>query len=124
MLTKVSYCAAAFASLSSAADVADWKSRAIYHMITDRFYPLPEVMGQCKDLEDYCGGTFKGMESKLDYIAGMGFDAISISPVIDNGPKGYHGMFPKDWTKLNANFGTDEDLNSLVKAAHDKGMYV
>ncbi|KAG8406453.1 hypothetical protein J3458_021285 [Metarhizium acridum] len=25
---------------------------------------------------DYCGGTFQGLQAKLDYIRGMGFDAI------------------------------------------------
>jgi hypothetical protein len=29
---------------------------------------------------NYCGGTFSGILQKLDYIQGMGFDAIWISP--------------------------------------------
>jgi len=32
----------------------------------------------------YCGGTFQGITNKLDYIQGMGFDAIWISPVVEN----------------------------------------
>ena len=54
----------------------------------------------------------------------MGFDAIWISPVIDNFKDGYHGYWGQDWTKPNDNFGTDEDLKSLVKMAHEKGMFV
>ena len=54
----------------------------------------------------------------------MGFDAIWISPVVDNFPDGYHGYWARDWFKTNFNFGFEEDLKSLVKAAHDKNMFV
>jgi len=33
---------------------------------------------------EYWGGTFQGIINKLDYIKNMGFDAIWISPVVDN----------------------------------------
>lgn len=26
----------------------------------------------------YCGGTYKGLTGKLDYIKGMGFDVVSL----------------------------------------------
>jgi hypothetical protein len=32
----------------------------------------------------YCGGNWRGIINKLDYIQGMGFDAIWISPVSAN----------------------------------------
>ena len=32
----------------------------------------------------YCGGTYKGVINKLDYIQNMGFDAIWISPIVAN----------------------------------------
>jgi hypothetical protein len=48
----------------------------------------------------YCGGTHRTIIDKLDYIQGMGFDAIWISPVglnLENtNGKGesYHGLLP------------------------------
>lgn len=54
----------------------------------------------------------------------MGFDAIWISPVVDNLDKGYHGYWARDWTKLNSNFGSEDDLKNLVKACHDRDIYV
>lgn len=54
----------------------------------------------------------------------MGFDAIWISPVVDNLDNGYHGYWARNWEKINDNFGTADDLKDLVKAAHSKGMYV
>jgi alpha-amylase len=29
----------------------------------------------------FCGGDFKGIQQNLNYIKGMGFDAIWISPI-------------------------------------------
>lgn len=75
-------------------------------------------------MSNYCGGTFKGIEAHLDYIQGMGFDAIWISPVVDNFGNGYHGYWAANWEKINSHFGSEDDLKALVKAAHDKGMYV
>ena len=54
----------------------------------------------------------------------MGFDAIWISPVVDNTEKGYHGYFAKNWELINSHFGTPDDLKSLVNTAHSKGIAV
>lgn len=84
-LTTVLLAAAAqFASNALAADTAAWKARNIYFALTDRLARSADDAGGdgCGDLGKYCGGTFAGIESKLDYIAGMGFDAIWLTPVV------------------------------------------
>jgi alpha-amylase len=50
------------------------------------------------------------MIQQLDYIQGMGFDAIWISPIVDNTDGGYHGYWARDWEAVNSNFGTKDDL--------------
>jgi len=64
------------------------------------------------------------MIDNLDYIKGMGFDAIWISPVVKNYPGGYHGYWALNWEETNENFGSEQDLHNLVKAAHNKGLWV
>lgn len=54
----------------------------------------------------------------------MGFDAIWISPVIENYDKGYHGYWATNWEKINSHFGSEDELKSLVQAAHNKGIWV
>lgn len=54
----------------------------------------------------------------------MGFDAIWISPIVDNLDGGYHGYWARNWEGLNENFGSKDDLLALVQAAHDKGIWV
>ncbi|EAU37477.1 hypothetical protein ATEG_02515 [Aspergillus terreus NIH2624] len=121
-------------STALAADVNAWKSRNIYFALTDRIARSSDDAGgsACSNLGDYCGGTFQGLQSKLDYIKGMGFDAIWITPVLTtilspDAPGGYHGYWAQDLYSINSNYGTADDLKSLVNAAHEKaslGMYV
>jgi len=42
----------------------------------------------------------------LDYILGMGFDAIWISPIVANYPNGYHGYWMSNINEINSNFGS------------------
>lgn len=67
-----------------AADAEAWKARSIYFVLTDRIARSADDTGgdACGSLGSYCGGTFKGLEGKLDYIKGMGFDAIWLTPVV------------------------------------------
>ena len=51
----------------------EWKSRSIYQLLTDRFARSSDT-GYC-NYSQYCGGNYRGLISKLDYIKGMGFDA-------------------------------------------------
>ncbi|KAH7136192.1 glycoside hydrolase superfamily [Dendryphion nanum] len=113
-------------SFAAAADTSAWKLRSIYFVLTDRIARSSSDTGgsSCVDLGRYCGGTFKGLESKLDYIKELGFDAIWITPVVKNSANGYHGYWAQDLYAVNSNYGTAADLKSFVNAAHEKGVYV
>ena len=123
MFNKLTIASSALISSSMAAGIDEWKERAVYQVLTDRFYK-DGAGDACGDLKGYCGGTWNGIAEKLDYIQGMGFDAIWISPVVDNMDGGYHGYWARNWEERNSNFGSDDDLKNLVQACHDKGIYV
>lgn len=78
----------------------------------------------------YCGGTWRGVISKLDYIQSLGFTAIWISPVTANieGRTAYgeafHGYWQNDLYSVNSHFGTPDDLRALSGAVHERGMYL
>jgi alpha-amylase len=114
---------AALLGVALAGNTADWKKRTVYQVLTDRFY-YPGASSACSNLSKYCGGTFKGLEEKLDYITGMGFDAIWISPVVTNYENGYHGYWATNWNTINSHFGTADELKQLVSTAHSKGVWV
>lgn len=71
-------------ALVHAADTNAWKSRSIYFVLIDRIARSSTDAGggSCGNLGRYCGGTFQGLQSKLDYIRDLGFDAIWITPVV------------------------------------------
>ncbi|KAI5849897.1 glycoside hydrolase superfamily [Tricharina praecox] len=123
-ITLLSGILGAFAATAIAADAEAWKTRSIYFVLTDRFAKTSSDTSACTSLGSYCGGTWAGMEARLDYIKGLGFDAIWITPVVENTSNGYHGYWAKNLYNVNTNYGSANDLKSLVQAAHNKGMYI
>jgi len=63
---------------------AEWRKQSIYQVVTDRFARTDNsTTASCVTTQQvYCGGTWRGLISKLDYIKGMGFTAVWISPVV------------------------------------------
>jgi alpha-amylase len=54
----------------------------------------------------------------------MGFDAIWISPPLKNKEGSFHGYHNIDINSINEHFGTAEELKDLIKACHDKDIWV
>ena len=100
----------------------EWKSRSIYQLLTDRFARSSDT-GHC-NYSQYCGGNYRGLINKLDYIKGMGFDAIWISPIIENLEGSYHGYHFTNLYNLNYHFGSEDDFKELVKTCHSKDIWV
>ncbi len=75
------------------------------------------------------GGDLKGLTAKLDYLKEMGITAIWMGPIFKNKPvggdsAGYHGYWTTDFTMVDPHFGTNEDLKTLVKTAHQMGIKI
>ncbi len=90
----------------------EWKSRSIYQILTDRFSRTSDI-GEF-NYSKYCGRNYKVLIEKLDFIKGMGFDAIGISPIVENLGDNYHGYALINLYNLNSHFGTEEDFISLI----------
>lgn len=77
--------------------------------ITDRFERNDGNHGYICDpaARVKCGGTWSGIQRNLNYIQGMGFDAIWISPIHKNIEfetlygDGYAGYYIQDYTQIN-----------------------
>ncbi len=120
-----------------------WKSANIYFLLIDRFNNADKSNDinfnrtkKASKLRGFEGGDIKGITQKINenYFTNLGINAIWLSPVVeqihdatDEGTGvtyGYHGYWTKDWTALDPNFGTKEDLHQLVKTAHKKGIRI
>ncbi|KAI3110422.1 hypothetical protein CBS147333_4965 [Penicillium roqueforti] len=123
---------ASLISIAIAATPDEWRSRSIYFMLTDRFARTDGSTTATCDTSDrkYCGGTWQGIIDKLDYIQGMGFTAIWITPVTGQLTEdtaygyAYHGYWQQDIYALNSNYGTADDLKALATALHERDMYL
>lgn len=77
--------------------------------------------------KSFQGGCLKGIRRRLDYIAGMGANALWLSPVFKNRMElddTYHGYGIQDFLEVDPRFGTKEELKELVNEAHSRGIYV
>ena len=100
----------------------EWKTRSIYQILTDRFARTSDT-GSCT-LSQYCGGNYQGIINHLDYIQGMGFNAIWISPIVQNYAGSYHGYHLTNLYNLNSNFGSEDDFKNLITQCHNRDIWV
>ena len=113
----------------------DFREDTIYFVMTTRFYNGDESNdvhcwddGQFNnpDSDKPWRGDFKGLAEKLDYIKALGFSAIWITPVVENGSGyDYHGYHAMDFSKVDPRYESDDfTFQDLIDAAHAKGMKI
>ena len=120
-----------------------WEAATVYFLLTDRFKNGNpdndlhfERNSETGELRGFMGGDIQGITDKIEegYFTELGVNAIWFTPVVEQihgatdegtgNTYGYHGYWAKDWTALDPNFGTEKDLQTLVKKAHEHGIRV
>lgn len=135
------------ADISTVPDTFTWKNALIYFVIQDRFYDGDSSNNNSygrmsKDdlgssIGTFHGGDIKGLTEKLDYINGLGVNAIWITAPYEQahgwcggGSNGdfahyaYHGYYPLDYTMMDKNMGTVEEFRTFVTECHKHGIRV
>lgn len=114
----------------------------IYHIFVDRFArgggseipdgavlvggewenipEFPEYRGAPLKNNTFYGGTLYGIIDRLDYIASLGVKAIYLSPIFSSVSN--HKYDTSDYMQVDAMFGGDEALSSLIKEAKKRGI--
>lgn len=120
-----------------------WEAANVYFLLIDRFnngdtsndvnFGRTRHAGKLRGFE---GGDLKGVTQKIEagYFTDLGINAIWMTPIVeqihggtDEGTGvtyGFHGYWASDWTAMDPNFGTKEDLKKLINAAHKKGIRI
>ncbi|MCB0039663.1 MAG: hypothetical protein KDE23_08285 [Caldilinea sp.] len=121
-----------------------WRDQVFYQLLPDRFSDGQEAQRPMFDYHQpgqfaaadkaawmaagnrFVGGTLKGVQSKLDYLQGLGVTTLWINPPWRQRAElqTYHGYGIQNYLDIDPRFGTRQDLRDLVDAAHDRGMYV
>jgi len=123
----------------------DWRNAIVYFVLTDRFAngdpgndrSYGRAPDGAEEIGTFHGGDLKGLTERLDHIASLGVDALWISAPyeqihgwVGGGDRGdfrhygYHGYYALDFTQLDANMGSEDDLRALISAAHARGIRV
>lgn len=125
----------------------DWDESVIYFMVTDRFFDGNESNNTASGAKTYGkdnaglyhGGDFAGITQKIDYLEDLGINTIWITPIVENIPgvqvtgegaddvpynAAYHGYWASDFTKLNPTLGTEEEFQTLIDQAHNRGIRI
>jgi alpha-amylase len=120
-----------------------WEGANLYFLLTDRFNNADTTndlnFGRTDEtavLRGFKGGDIKGITQKINegYFTDLGINAIWMTPLVeqihgstDEGTGvtyGFHGYWTKDWTALDLNFGTPDDLKELIETAHKNGIRI
>lgn len=120
-----------------------WDNATVYFLLTDRFHNANKgndfAYGRKADaapLRGYAGGDLAGITAKIKqgYFKELGVNVIWLTPPVeqihagtDEGTGksyGFHGYWARDFTRVDANLGTEADMRTLVDTAHAHGMRV
>lgn len=107
------------------AEETNIQEKLIYDIVIDRFNNGTLEVGEEVDVDNpytYNGGDIRGVIKKLDHISELGFNAIQLSPLMENAKEGYHGYWITDMYEIEPLFGTKEDLEELVEEAHKRDI--
>jgi len=66
-------------------------------------------------------GDLQGLIQRLDYLQGLGITGIWLMPVTESSDND-HGYAVTDYRDIEKDYGTLEDFQALLTAAHDRGI--
>lgn len=90
----------------------NWWREGIFYQIYPRSF---------QDSDGDGVGDLTGISQRLPYIKSLGVDAIWLSPIFPS-PMADFGYDISDYTGIEPLFGTMEDFDALLAAAHDSGL--
>ncbi len=68
------------------------------------------------------GGTIQGISEKMGYLKDMGFTALYLTPLFKASTQ--HKYDTVDYYQIDPEFGTNDDLKTMVQVAHEHGIKV
>jgi len=91
-----------------------WFKRAVFYEVHLRGF---------FDANDDGSGDFRGLTEKLDYLQWLGIDCIWLLPMFPS-PLRDGGYDIADFNAVHPDYGTIEDVRTLLEAAHRRGIRV
>lgn len=117
---------------------ASWADQVVYQIQVDRFndgdpsnnhanitqFQRDHEGTDNRRLDDYVhGGDLRGIIDRLDYLKQLGVTALWVTPILKHNGS-YHGYCTADFTQIDPDFGTADELRELTARAHERGIRV
>lgn len=125
-------------------ETPDWfKGGVMYQIFPDRFCKegaMPDINGRIKREDwggipsfrpnekgkilnnDFFGGNFKGIQSKLPYLQSLGVTTIYLNPIFEAASN--HRYDTSDYKKIDPYLGTEQDFSDFINTAKAFGISV
>ncbi len=122
----------------------EWlKGGVMYQLFPDRFCKngtMPDIRGRVRRADwgglpeyrpnergkvlnnDFFGGNFKGIQSKLPYLKELGVTVLYLNPIFEAASN--HRYDTSDYMKIDPILGTEEDFKELVDQAKINGIRI
>lgn len=101
---------------ASAQEKRTIQDESIYDVLVDRYFNKTSKNDYETDPDDpssFAGGDFGGLQEKFNYIYDLGYTIISLGTIFSTDK--YDGSLPTSHTTLERRFGTEEELDELIK---------
>ena len=111
----------------------EWDELRIYQVMVSSFQDgdpsigYSDAHGPSNALK---GGDLRGIINSLDYIKGLGMNALWMTPIFDSSRSGADtklnstGYFAYNYFDIDPNFGTKQVFAELVEKAHERGIAI
>jgi neopullulanase len=114
-------------------ETPEWVKHAVFYQIfPDRFARSPRTRhprgirfkpwGSRPEIDDFQGGDLLGVVDHLDYLEGLGINAIYLNPIFSSASN--HRYHTYDYYSVDPLLGGDAALRELVEQAHALGIRV
>ncbi|MED3623927.1 alpha,alpha-phosphotrehalase [Bacillus thermocopriae] len=90
-----------------------WKNAVVYQIYPKSF----------KDTTGNGTGDLRGIIEKLDYLKKLGVDVLWLTPIYKS-PQRDNGYDISDYYSIHEDYGTMEDFDALLEAAHQRGLKI
>jgi glycosidase len=112
--------AAAASAPAAATGPQDWARGAVFYELFVRSFADSDGDGV---------GDLRGLTARLDYLndgrpggSDLGVDALWLMPIFES--PSYHGYDTVDYDHVDREYGTEEDFDAFIAAAHRRGIRV
>jgi alpha-glucosidase len=114
LATLLSVCSLAACGTTPKEEDPDWWKHATFYQIYPRSF---------QDSTNDGIGDLQGIIDKIDLFPDAGVDAVWLSPIFDS-PQVDQGYDISNYTDIDSDYGTIEDLQKLVEEANARGVKV